>query len=510
MRHWQPWRGGLGGRIAAGLIAAAVAAGCRTPAAPRTIRIAHESDVISLDPAAFRESATQSILSNLCEGLVAFDADMRLRPALAINWSTPDENSWLIQLRPGVRFHDGHPLDARDVKYSLDRARSDPKSGVQGQLSNIEQVDVLDALTLRLRTREVEPLLMNRLAYILIVPASEYRYDPSRIVGTGPYKLVRWDRGRLLEAEAWDGYWGGRPRIDHVHFVPLEEGKASIQALREGRVEVLRWVPETLADELDGVAGVSVASRPGLATYYLWFNSLPASGAARNPFADRRVRQAISQALDRRAIVGGLKGRGVPAYQLVQAGVFGHVADLPELPFEPQAARRLLAEAGYPDGFDTRLVHRAQTSMATVAGLIRDMLAPIGIRVALEVPPWPDVVAGWNSAAIPFLLAGWRFEEGDASGFLRDCLFTRDPVRRIGNNNAGYSNPELDRLIEQSARTLGDAKRLRSYESAMRFALDDMPVVPVYHKDNLFGVARRVRWQPRLDGKLLAAEMDLE
>lgn len=501
----------MGARVgAAGLGAAALLASlaCARPPAAATLRIGHESDVISLDPHAHREAATHSILSNVCEALVAFDRDMRLVPALAATWSTPDEHTWLVQLQRNVRFHDGRPLTAAEVKQSLDRARTEPTSIVKSHLAGLTEVEAVDAHTLRLVTREPEPLLMNRLTYVLISagPPSE-----TRLVGTGPYRLVRWTKGQALEVEAFDGYWSRRPAVGRVEFVPVEEGPASVAALREGKVDVLRWVPEPMAAAVQAVPRVRVAARSGLATYYLWFNTTPTPrGAPANPFADRRVRQAVSAALDRDAIVAALGGHGVPAHQLVQQGVFGFIGDMPTLPPDPARARRLLEEAGYGKGFTARLVHRQQASLAVVANVVRQALAPLGVDLQPETPPWPEVVEGWNQARLPLFLAGWRFEDGDAGGFLRDCLYTRDAAGRFGGNNPGYTNPTLDRLIDENGRIFVEGKRLQHYEKIMRLAMEEMPLVPLYHKLNLYGVAERVRWQPRLDGKLLAAEMAVE
>jgi peptide/nickel transport system substrate-binding protein len=280
-----------------------------------------------------------------------------------------------------------------------------------------------------------------------------------------------------------------------------------VRALREGRVDVLRYVPEGRADEVDALPGVRLLARPGLLTYYLMFDSRPGKGGPPNPFADRRVRQALSLAIDREAILRKLRGRGLPAEQLVQPGVFGHLTGLPPLAHDPQRARRLLAEAGYPDGFEVTLLHRALPTVEQVVASVRDMLGAIGVKVRLAAPDWKEVVEGWQQARLGFFYAGWRFETGDAWGFLRDVIQTRDPERGSGTMNPGFSDPRLDRLIEENGLILGEANRLRQYSELMQVALQEMPIVPVYHRLNLYGVADRVRWEPRLDGRMLAAEM---
>lgn len=490
------------------LFAAALAllpVGCRPPRAG-VLRIGHETDAFSLDPAGMSEAATHSILSNIYDGLVAFDADMRLVPALAVSWSTVDERTWMIQIRKGVRFHNGKTLTAADVKYTLDRARADPASSVKGQLWSVEAVAVVDPLTLKIRTLRPDPLLMIRLTYILIVP-DRWSPETGQPVGTGPYCFVRWDKGSDLEVEAFPDWWAGRPRIGHVHFIPVEQGRKSLLALSQGQVDVLRDVPESLIEDVKKLPAIRVASRLGLASNYLWFDTAPGPAGRRNPFSDRRVREAVSLAIDREELVGDLRGKGVAAHQLVQQGVFGYVKTLPKLQFNPEEARGLLVEAGYPDGFEATLLHSSGSSAGAVVEAVRGMLGRVRIRVVPEKREWPEMVSAWKAGHLSFFLSGWRFENGDATSFLRDCLYTRDREGTSGSYNPGFSDAELDRLIDENDQIFDERKRLAHYQSLMRYAMEQMPLVPLFHRYNLSAVSTRLRWEPRLDNKLLAVEM---
>lgn len=488
------------------------AAGCRgepPPALPASLRIAHESDIFGLDPGAVAETATHSILSNVYESLVTFDSDMRLVPGLALSWSNVDDSTWVVRLRPDVRFHDGTPLTSAEVKAALERARDDPGSAVRGHLATIRAVEVLDAGRLRLHTVRRDPLLVNRLTYVLLARRTEGPDGTPRFSGTGPYRVVRWDKGRVLETEAFAGHWRKAPPVRQVSFVPVEEGERSVEVLRRGEVQVLRYLPETLADRVRAHPGLKVLTRPGLTTYYLWFNTEPRRGGARNPFADPRVRRAVSLAVDRAALVRRVGGSGVPANQLVSRGVFGYVASLPELPYDPEEARRLLAAAGYGSGTEVELVHRAGTSVLAAAEEVREMLARVGIEVTLKSPPWEEIHRDWRAGQLGFFLAGWRFENGDAYSFLVDCTVTRDAAQNRGGYNPGFSSPALDALVQQHADIFGEASRLKHYGVLMRKAMEEMPLVPLYTRFNVYGVSERVEWEPRLDGRLLAAEMSL-
>jgi peptide/nickel transport system substrate-binding protein len=495
--------------VKAGMLLLALAwVGCARPPAtppPDLVRIAHEGEVFSLDPITVAESVNHSVLSNVYEGLVTFDRDMALVPALAVTWSNVEDNTWQLELRPGVRFHDGTPLTAAEVGAALERARTGASSALRGHLASVSSIEAPSPDRLVLHTTRRDPLLVNRLAYVLVAREARAADGSVRHVGTGPYEVVSWKRGQPLEARAYAAYWGGRVPIGHVRFVTVPDGQ-ELEALGRAGVDVLRFVPDTLTEQVRALPGLRVLSRSGLTTYYLWLGARGEDGKA-TPFADRRVRQALSLAMDRQEIVRRLGGRGVPASQFVEKGVFGYVSSLPPLPYDLGRARALLAEAGFPAGFESDLVHRAGMSTEVVMTAVREMLAPVGIRVRPRAQDWAAVVEAWTARRLPFFYAGWRFESGDAHSFFVDCLMTQDVARGAGSSNAGVSSPALDEVILAHAGIFGEANRLRHYERMTRLALEEMPVVPLYTRSNNFAVSRQIVWEPRLDGKLLAREM---
>lgn len=488
------------GGVAVLSIAALAALGCRRPAAePAEIRIGHEAAPVSLDPVRGVDSVSKSLLANLYDPLV--DWDGRLKPAVARSWSNPDERTWVFSLRPGVRVHDGSLLTAADVRFSLERARSDPASALADRLATIESVEVVDDLTLRVRTREPDPHLLYRMTDVFVAPRAAASSLGERPVGTGAYRFAR-RSGDVLELEAFRGHWRGDARIRTARFLPLVSGDETAAALRQGRVDVVRWVPEARVAEVESLPGVRVVARASLRVMYLWMRS-----AKPHPFADRRVRQAVSLAIDRAELVRRLGGHALPLEQFVPTGVAGRLTPAPPLPHDREAAKKLLGEAGYPHGFETSMTYVAGAE--PVADAVREQLGEVGIKLLPDRRDWTRMLPDWQAARLPLFLASWWFSSGEPSMFTKECLFTRD-ARAPTGWNPGYSNEELDRLIALDFRTFGDKARGERLAAVMRLLLDEMPLVPLFSRYDLYALRSGIRWSPRLDGKMLAAEMGAE
>jgi peptide/nickel transport system substrate-binding protein len=477
------------------------------PGDASVLRVGHESEIPSLDPATYTEVATWSVLGNIYESLVTFDRDMALTPALAVSWNTPDEHTWIFEIRRDVRFHDGRLLTAADVLFSIERSRSEATSSVKGYLSTIDRMEALDDHTVRIRVTRPDPLLLNRIANVLITPAG-YTGLLTHPAGTGPYRFVAWHKDISLDVEAFSDYWRGAPPVRHVHFLPVEDTQKGIDMLRTGGIDVLRWIPESAAASVRAFPHARLVTRAGLAAYYLWFDCRPGPRQSPNAFADRRVRQAISRAIDREELSRRLGGFVAPLNQLVHDSVVGYVADLPPLPFDPEGGRHLMAQTGHAAGLHVTLTHRPQVSLSVVSAALREMLGRIGITVDVETLDWSQMLEAMKGH-LPFYLAAWQFDDGDAWTFLRDCLFTRSPGLGYGTFNPGYSNPVVDRLIDDHDRVFDGAKRRQASDTLMRLLNDDAPLVPLYLPQNLYGVSDRVLWKPRIDGSLFAAEMSL-
>jgi peptide/nickel transport system substrate-binding protein len=493
-----------GRALAVGLVClAALAAGCSRPAAPsaRPLRIALHSDPLVLDPHLRNEALTYSVLRNVYEGLTAFDAEMRIGPALAVSWENPNDLTWVFHLRPGVRFHDGRELTADDVVFSLDRARNLPASGFGSYVVAVSKVRALDPHTVELTTRRPYAILLNKLAFVLIVPAG----SPPEIrqpVGTGPYRLISYQPGERLALGAFDGYWGGPSAIGHVDLLPITSRRARVARLIEGSLDVVQEPGAENLERLRAAPGCRVLEQESLTVDFLLLK------AERPPLSDLRVRRAIHLALDRPALVAAvLRGGGHPVGQMVGRSVFGFAPDIAPPARDLAASRRLLAEAGYSGGIDLDLEFRPGGRRAAE---IRRQLAEAGIRVRLVELPWAKLFPRLLAHQVDFYLGAVLAPSADSSDLFDSMVHSRDAALGYGDSNLGdYHNAELDALIQESGSTLDMLSRRAQLERCMHLLMQDLALIPLYVPWNLFGVRDDLVWQPRRDGYLLAREMRL-
>jgi peptide/nickel transport system substrate-binding protein len=495
--RWCAWRSVVGVTLAVVMAACAGGAG----AGGRPLRLVFHSDPQGLDPHLHDEVATHWVLDNIYDSLVAFDADMRVRPALAVRWENPDDLTWRFELRPGVLFQDGRPLGAEDVVASLRRAREHPRSKMSGYLVEVQAVRALTPLTVEIRTRRPYPILLNKLTFIAVVP----RDAPARIsrpLGTGPYRFVSYEPGRGLELRAFQRGWRGVPVAQRVSVGFESDAARRVGLLTSGRVDLVAELPTRDADRVSAAPGCEVRAAGGLAVNYLQ------ARVDEPPFADPRVRRAVSLAVDREALVAAmLYGRGAPAGQMVGPKVFGYAPEIRPPRRDLGAARRLLAAAGYPRGLDAVLEYRAGQDIAPLCA----QLAEAGIRLRPEARQWSELYPRLLAGTVGFYYGSWQCSSGDASDLFDNKVHSRDAERGYGDSNSNhYRNPDLDRLIESSGATLSMSERRRILQSAMRVLDGDLPLIPLAVSYNLFGVRRGLDWEPRLDFRFHVAELRQE
>ena len=457
---------------------------------------------LSLDPHLENEFLTSAVLANASRGSRTSTAPCGWSRRSPSPGTRPGPTTWRFRLRPGARFQDGRPVGARDVVWSLERARRHPRSGVSHYLADVVDVRVAAPDAVEIRTQASTSLLLNRLAFVAIVPEG----SPAEIrspIGTGPYRLATEGFPEDLTLQPLRRLLGAAPgragRSDARGEGP-GPGAGDAPLRRPRRRPSLP--PRTRR--------TGCAPSPAAA----WWRGRPSWSRCslcrvdRPPFDDLRVRRALHLALDRPALVARtLKGWGEPASQLASPGTVGFAPTIRAPARDLREARRLLAEAGHPRGLSVTLDFREDRR----ADEIRRQLAEAGIEVTLRPGAWAEVLGRVRSGEAHFYYGAFTADTGDAGDILDSALHTPVPAAGLGvDNHFGYSSPEVDRLLlaARTAPTLLD--RRQALQRVMERVMADLPMVPLVVPHDLYVVRRDVRWTPRLDGRVLAADLARE
>jgi peptide/nickel transport system substrate-binding protein len=468
-------------------------------------------DLDSLDPGVRNRLSDFSLLSNLYEPLVATDADLSAHPALAVRWRNPDALTWVFELRPGVRFHDGRPLTAEDVVWTFERLRSNPRLEMSGHVSSFRSIRALDAKTVEIRTVAPVGILLNKLRFILIVRRGEDTGTLGvKVNGTGPFRLSSWEKGRSLSLERNTAYWGPTPALGRVRFFLNRTADAALGDFLSGRSQFIQSSAKSTEGALDREPGVRLHRNSSVSVKFLYFNVAGTDASdltgGPNPFRDVRVRRAVSLAIDRPELVRRLSVPAVPANQLVPPYIFGYDPSQKVARYAPVEARRLLAEAGWPDGFE--LTFPARGLFSEAAGLVADMLGRVGIRARVVSLPEAEWFAAMDGRRFSMTLTRFGCPTGDASDLLDSLIRTCDPQRAAGlANYPGYSNPDVDALITRAGRTLEMSQRQEMLIAATQRVMEDLPIVPLYVDQDVYAFRPGVTWKPRNDNFLIASEI---
>jgi len=465
--------------VAACLLAAA---GCSVPRGKEAVTVVLDGPPLTLDPNAHREVVTRSVLSNCYQGLVGFDSLMRVVPLLAANWENPDDLTWVFHLRPGVRFHDGLPLDAEAAVRSI-RPFIRGRNPQGARLGSLDTAYARDSATVVLKTSRPDAVLLNQLTKAYIVSDGPLRSFPcdtgmaSMKAGTGPYFVESW-RGGAMVMDRWPGYWGRPPEITNLILLFREGHLGTAELLRQGRADIAAGVSASDAAAISRIPGFRLLRRPGLAVRYLH------ADPSVKPYSDARVRRAISLALDRQALVDGASaGYGRPASQMVTEAVFGFNPGLPPLRHDPDSARALLAAAGYRNG--PSLLLDVMETRRELGRMIKRQLEEAGFACSLCVHGREEFFRGTGRPS-RFYLSAVASTSGDASAAL-----------------------SLDGRGTGSTGMMSTARRLQALQAAMAGFTARYEFIPLFSEDYISAVSDRVEWQPRQDMLVLGREIKL-
>lgn len=481
-----------------------------------TLRVGMAADVGSMDPHFANISPNVVVSSHVFETLTTVDADARLMPALAESWQAVGPTTWEFRLRQGVRFHDGSELTAEDVLFSLDRPATIKNSpgGFSTFTRPIVAKEAIDRYTVRLHTAAPYAMVPYDLVSVFIVSkhaaerASSQDFDEGRaMVGTGPYRFMRFTRGESIELARNDNYWGPRPEWDRVSLRLIPSDPARIAALLAGDVDMIENVPPADAALLARDPRYRIERKTSWRTIFLTLDQyrpdspfVDAHGKP-NPLRDARVRLAISKAIDREAICAKvMDGFAVPTANIVAPTVFGHAAELKAEAHDPQAARALLADAGYAEGFALTLhgPNNRYINDELIVQAVAQMLARIGIRAQVQTMPVNVYFPKARTESFSVALLGWGSFSGDLA--LRSLLMTQNAQAGTGTWNWGrYSNAAVDDNVRQALGALDDATREQLTRQATVRAMRDTAIVPLYHQIASWALRKDLRYVARTD-----------
>lgn len=498
--------------------------GCKTPSPPDEITIALNSALITLDPHYTNEVTSHVIHSNIYETLVDMNFGSTPVPALAIKWDNPDDLTWTFELSHNVRFHNGDPCTSEDVLFSLMRAKTDPRSDWSGELVAISRIEAPSPYRLIIRTERPYPILLNRISSIAIVPKRYVQSHDTSIlerhpIGSGPYKFVSWDQNTgAVTLERWDRYYKPLPSIRKVHFEALADPGKRVQALLSGRVDMITDIPLDGYKLIQKRSDVQFMEISGIREMFLAFDmareKTPYASSPRNPFLERRVRQAFVQAVNTKWIVEHvLGGFATEAAQFAPASVFGYNNALERPPYDPEAARKLLTQAGYPDGFEVTLDSPRDTYLSdtAVADAIAESLRAVNIKVNVNKLEKSILFEKETSRDTSLYMLSWSCGSGDMAEIFDYLLHTPDPQKGFGVDNGGqYSNPEVDRLAGEAAQIMDPSVRLKRLQAAVSAAAQDIPWVPLYVQADTYALRKGFLWTPPGDRNIRVSKINIE
>jgi peptide/nickel transport system substrate-binding protein len=517
--------------LAALIASAALTIATPTWAAPRDINIGLQAAITSMDPHYHNLSPNNSMMLHVFEPLIRRDENQKLVPGLATSWKAVDDLTWEFKLRKNVRFHDGSPFTAEDVAFTLKRVPNVPNSpsSFATFTKPIVDVKIVDPHTIVFKTATPHVLLPSDIASVLIVSklhgekATTEDYNSGKAcIGTGPYKYMEYVPNQRVVVKANYGYWGGEEPWDKITFKILTNAAARVAALLSGDVEMIETVPTADIARLERDKNFSVVSKVSNRVIYVHMNQSTEKSPPfvtdkagkpleKNPFRDARVRKALSIAINRDAIVDRImEKKAVPAAQLLPDFFYGTSKKLKPPKHDPETAKKLLADAGYPQGF-AMTIHGPNNRYINddkIAQAIAQYYSRIGIDVKVETMPSAVYFTRATKLEFGYMVLGWGTESGEQGSAMRSLLATYDQAKGMGVTNRGrYSNPEFDKVLSQSLVTMDDKKREAMIVQAAEMVMNDTGLIPVHYEVSTWASTKALKYKPRTDQYTLATDL---
>ena len=491
------------------------------PAAAQDLKIGVASEPSAIDPHFHNLGPNNQIANYVYEALILQDGDLKPIPGLADTWKLIDDTTWEFHIRKGATFSDGAPVGPEDVQASFERIPTVPRSPANfAGYTKGKTIEKVDDLTFRIKTAAPYPLMLTDLASVAIIPrsavnASTEDFNARKIPGAGAYKFAEYVQGDRLVLERNEKYWGKAPEWQRVLMRPIKSDPTRVAALLSGDVDVIEQAPTADLAKLrtnpavtlyEDVSTRLIMLRLEFETDNATFVSAKDGSPIKNPFKDLRVRQALSKAMNRTAIMERvMEGASVPASQFLPDGLFGTSRALKAEPFDLAGAKKLLADAGYPDGFKMRIFgpNGRYVNDARVLEAIAQMFTRAGIETSVETFP-PAVFfsraargPGGVAPELSLVLTGWAPASGETSDSVKNLVGSYDTAQGRGMANpGGFSSAKVDDLLAKALVTVDDEKRATYLAQASDAAMAELGVIPIHYQKNVWAMRKGLRMLP--------------
>ncbi len=475
------------------------------------IIIGYTADALTMDPANHRARTTETILRDMYDGLVVRNNNMKVVPQIAEGWEQLDTLTYDFTLKKGIKFHNGDLLTAEDIKYTFDRiinegtinGQTSPRKSLLGTLKEIK---VLNPHKVRFLLAEPWPVFPAFLPWQQVISKKFMENTPAeeigtKVNGTGPFKLVEWIRGNRIVMERFDEYYGGatsiapvgQAKVKRVIWKIIPENASRVAALLSGEVDIINQVPTHSIKQVERSKNTRIMSANGTRSNFLALNN------TRPPFNNVKVRKAMCHSINVDLIIQKiLNNNATRLNSILSPEAFGHNPNLKTYEYDPQKARKLLAEAGYPDGISVEL--DVTSNRKDIAEAIAANLAEGGIRAKVKVWEKSVIRPDWKKPEKPrdMYLTDWGNGSLDPVGIM-------EPVLKSGGrgNFSGYSNTKVDELMEKAMVEIDQEKRASYYQQAETILNEEVPMVFLWLPKEIYGVSARLGgWQPKADSQI--------
>ncbi|HEU5194529.1 MAG TPA: ABC transporter substrate-binding protein [Methylomirabilota bacterium] len=515
MSHW---------RLAAVLAALVLLLPLVAAASPAgKVIISQGVDPTTLDMMNQQEQPASNVGAQMFDMLVERDVNLKLVPGLAAEMpKLVSPTVWEIKLRKGVKFHNGEDFNADSVKFSLERV-ANPANKLRGTspFAPLDKVEIVDPYTVRVHTKKPWPIFINAMGFrqASMYPPKEYAgKDTAAIsknpIGTGPYKFVKWSKDEEIVMEAFPGYWRGAPKIKTVVFKPIPDDAVRVAALQNGEIDVAVNIPPHLAGIIEKHPKIFLSTAPSIRTIQLMIythqmdKDHKVQGPYNGPTADKRVRQALAYALDVDEIIKGvLDGKAVRVATMLPSLHFGYDASLKPIKQDLAKTKKLLADAGFPNGVEITLngPQGRYVRDKEVAEAAAGQLNKAGIKTTLRTYEFVNYLNNmvYVHKAGPVWLIGWGTPTMDA-----ETVYV--PLFRSGNIFVNWHNDDFNGMIDEAQTIMDEKKRLAQYQKINKLWIEEMPAIPLYQQIDLYGANKRLTWKARSDELIKAYDMSIK